>query len=135
MIHKYTGRWMMDVTRENISHILDLTKISCHSKLVSNLADAVVVCAILEGISGLEPSLVITEPRYLKLVAIQLLSICFHLRVDATGVDCHQFGLLGTDLHAVGCGGFVVSEDILARTETSVGWGKGRLFSTLHCHH
>ena len=56
----------MDVTRENISHILDLTKISCHSKLVSNLADAVVVCAILEGISGLEPSLVITEPRYLN---------------------------------------------------------------------
>ena len=27
--------------------------------------------------------------------------------VNAAGVVCHQFGLLGTDLHAVGCGGFV----------------------------
>ena len=27
--------------------------------------------------------------------------------VDATGVDSHQLGLLGTDLHAVSCGGFV----------------------------
>ena len=31
----------------------------------------------------------------------------FDLCVDATYVVCHQLGLLGTDLHAVGCGGFV----------------------------
>ena len=37
---------------------------------------------------------------------LKLLSIHFDLCVDATGV-CHQLGLLGTDLHAVGCGGFV----------------------------
>ena len=36
-----------------------------------------------------------------------LLAIYFYLCVDATGVVCHQHGLLGTDLHAVGCGGFV----------------------------
>ena len=30
----------------------------------------------------------------------------FNLCVDATGVVCHQFGLLGTDFHALGCGGF-----------------------------
>ena len=36
-----------------------------------------------------------------------LLSIHFDLCVDATGVVCHQLGLLGTDLHAAGCGGFV----------------------------
>ena len=35
------------------------------------------------------------------------LSIHFDLCVDATGVVCHQLWLLGTDLHAVGCGGFV----------------------------
>ena len=29
-----------------------------------------VVCAVLESISGLEPSLVITEPRYMKLVTV-----------------------------------------------------------------
>ena len=31
----------------------------------------------------------------------------FNLCVDATGVVCHQLGLLGTDFHAVGCGSFV----------------------------
>ena len=38
---------------------------------------------------------------------LELLSIHFDLCVDATGVVCHQLGLLNTDLHAVGCGGFV----------------------------
>ena len=38
---------------------------------------------------------------------LKLLSIHFDLCVDATGVVCHQLGLLGTYLHAVGCGGFV----------------------------
>ena len=38
---------------------------------------------------------------------VRLLSIYFNLSVDATGVDCHQLGLLSTDLHAIGCGGFV----------------------------
>ena len=40
---------------------------------------------------------------------LKLLSIHFDLCVDATGVVCHQLGLLDTDLHAVGCGGFVES--------------------------
>ena len=38
---------------------------------------------------------------------LKLLSIYLDLRVDATGIVCHQLGLLGADLHAVGCGGFV----------------------------
>ena len=38
---------------------------------------------------------------------LKLLPIYFDLCVDATGVVCHQLGLLGTDLHAIGCGGFV----------------------------
>ena len=37
---------------------------------VFNLVNAAVVCAILESISGLEPSSVITEPRNLKLVTV-----------------------------------------------------------------
>ena len=36
---------------------------------------------------------------------LKLLSIYFELCVNATGVVCHQLGLLSTDLHAVGCGG------------------------------
>ena len=38
---------------------------------------------------------------------LKLLSINFDLCVDATGVICHQLGLLGTDHHVIGCGGFV----------------------------
>ena len=34
------------------------------------LVNAAVVCAILESISGLEPSLVITEPSYSKVVTV-----------------------------------------------------------------
>ena len=58
----------MDVTRERISHILELRKILLSFQTNFNLDSAAVACAILVGISGLEPSSVITEPRYLKLV-------------------------------------------------------------------
>ena len=91
----------MYVTRERISRILELRKILLSVQTGFNLVNAAAVCAILESISGLEPSSVITEPRYLK-----LLSIHFDLCVDATGL-CHQLGLLSTGFHAVGCGGFV----------------------------
>ena len=39
--------------------------------------------------------------------SLKLLSIYFDLCVDVTGVVCRQLGLLGTDFHAGGCGGFV----------------------------
>ena len=38
---------------------------------------------------------------------LKLLFIHLDFCVDATGVVCYQLGLLGTDLHAVGCGDFV----------------------------
>ena len=38
---------------------------------------------------------------------LKLMSVYFDLCVAAAGVVCHQLGLLGIDLHAVGCGGFV----------------------------
>ena len=38
------------------------------------LVNAAVVCAIPESISGLEPSSVITEPKYLKFVTVS--SLC-----------------------------------------------------------
>ena len=69
--------------------------------------NASVVCALLESISGLEPSSLITEPSYLACDSLKLLSIYFELGIDATGVICHQLGLLGTVLHALSCGGFV----------------------------
>ena len=55
----------MDVTRERISRILELREI-----LPSFKTGLTLVNAILENISGLEPSSVTTEPRYLKLVTV-----------------------------------------------------------------
>ena len=60
----------MDVTRERISRILELRDILLSFKAGFNLVNAAVVCAILESISGLEPSSVIIEPRHLKLVTV-----------------------------------------------------------------
>ena len=36
-----------------------------------------------------------------------LLSTYFDRYVGATGVVCHQLGLVGTDLYTIRCGGFV----------------------------
>ena len=80
----------MDVTRERISRILELREILLSFQTGLNLGNAAVVCAILESTSGLEPSSVITEPRYLKLETVS--SFCpfiFYFCVDATGVIYH----------------------------------------------
>ena len=60
----------MDVTMEHISRILELTEILLSFQTGFSLVYAAIVCAIPESISGLEPSAVITEPRYLKLVTV-----------------------------------------------------------------
>ena len=102
-VHDSQAYRKMDVTRKRISRITELRKILPSFQTGFNLVNAAVVCDILDSISGLEPSSVITEPRYLKLVTVSSFNLC----LDATGVVCHQFGFLGTDLHAVGYGGFV----------------------------
>ena len=98
----------MDVTRERIRRILELRQKLLSFQTGFNLVNAAVVCAILENISGLEPSSVITEPRYLKPVIVS--SFCPFILISLLMplvFVCHQLGLLSTDLHAVGCGGFV----------------------------
>ena len=69
-VHDQQAYRKMDVTRERISRILELREILLSIQTGFSLVNAAVVCAILESISGLEPSSVITEPRYLKLVTI-----------------------------------------------------------------
>ena len=64
----------MDVARERISRILELREILLSIQIGFSLVDAAVVSAILNSISGLEPSSVIIEPRYLKLVTVS--SLC-----------------------------------------------------------
>ena len=58
------------MTREGISRTLELREILLSFQTGFNLVKAAFVCAILESISGFEPSSVITEPRYLKLVTV-----------------------------------------------------------------
>ena len=60
----------MDVTRERISRILELRETLLSFQTGFNLVSAAVVCAIPESISGLEPSSVISEPRYLKRLTV-----------------------------------------------------------------
>ena len=96
------------MTRERISRILELSEIRLSFQTGFKLVNAAVVCAILESISGKEPSSVMTEPMYLKLVTVSRFCPFFLIScVDATDVVCLQLGLLGIDLLAVGCGGFV----------------------------
>ena len=97
----------MGVTRERISRILELRETLLSIQTGFSLVNAAIVCAILESISGLEPSSVITKPRYLKLVTVSSFCPFTLICVDHTGGFCHLLGLLGTYLHAVGCGGFV----------------------------
>ena len=50
----------IDVTRERSSRILELREILLPFQTGFNLVNAAVVCDVLESISGLEPSSVIT---------------------------------------------------------------------------
>ena len=69
-VHDSQACRKMDVAREHISCILEPRKILLSFQTGFNRVSAVVVCAFLESISGLEPSLVISEPRYLKLLTV-----------------------------------------------------------------
>ena len=85
-VHDSQAYRKMDVTRERISRILELREILLSIQIGFSLVNAAVVCAILESISGLEPSSVTAKPIYLKRMTLKLLSIYFDLCVDATGV-------------------------------------------------
>ena len=62
-VHDSQAHGKMDVTRERISCILELTEILLSFQTGLNLVNAAVIYAILESVTGLEPSSVITEPR------------------------------------------------------------------------
>ena len=62
------------MTREHISRILELKETLLLFQTDFNLVNAAVVSTIPESISGVEPSSVTTEPRYLKLVTVS--SVC-----------------------------------------------------------
>ena len=66
-VHDSQAYRKVDVTRKRISRILELSEILLSFQTGFNLVSAAAICAFLESISGLEPSSVIVEPRYLKL--------------------------------------------------------------------
>ena len=102
-VHDSQAYRKMDVTRKPISHILELREILLSIQTGFSLVNAAVVCAILQSISGLEPSSVITEPRYFEVCdCLKLLSIYFDLFAGAACAVCHQLALLSTACHAVG---------------------------------
>ena len=80
----------MDVTGKCTSCIWELREILLSFQTGFNLVNAAAVCAILESISSLEPSSVITEPRYLKLVTFSsfypftLISVLMPLKLKQT---------------------------------------------------
>ena len=83
-------------------------KYPCHFKLVLTLS-VLLLCLCYPGEYLRLGTLISCNLAHVLEACdcLKLLSIYFNLRVDAAGVVCHQLGLLGTDLHTVGCGGFV----------------------------
>ena len=69
-VHDSQAYRKMNVTKKRIGRILELREILLSIQTGFSLVKAVVVCANPESISGLEPSSVIPEPRYLKLVTV-----------------------------------------------------------------
>ena len=82
------------MTRERTSRILGLREIILSVQTGFNRVNAAVVCAVLQSISGLEPSSGITEPRYLKLVTISSFSPSlfnvFLERIVTDAVEDHE---------------------------------------------
>ena len=61
-VHDSQAYRKMDVTRKGISRILELREILLSFQTCVILVNAAVVCAVLESVSGLQPSSVVTEP-------------------------------------------------------------------------
>ena len=101
-IHVSQAYRKMGMTRERISLIFELTVMFLSFHKGFNLVSAAVVYAILASISGLEPSSVIIDPKYLKLVTVS--SLC-PLTLTSLLMPCVLFVIslvfFGTDLHAV----------------------------------
>ena len=69
-VHDSQAYRKMDVTRESIRRILEPREVLLSFQTGLNLVNAAVVSAILESISGFNPSPIIIELRYLKLATV-----------------------------------------------------------------
>ena len=106
-VHDSQAYRTMEMTRECISFTFEPRDMLLSLQIGFSFVRAAVACAIVERISGLEPSSETTAPRYLNLVTVP--SFCpfyLNLPLDAIGAVCHQFCLLSTDLYLISCAGF-----------------------------
>ena len=97
-VHDSQACGKMDVTRKRASRVFELKEVVLSFQTGFSLVNAAVVCAILQSISGLDPSSVITEPRYLKLVTVS--SFC-----PLTSVSLSSMIVLQPPLLCEGWGG------------------------------
>ena len=100
-VHDSQAYKKTDVRRERISLVLELRELRLLFQIGFNLVNAAAVCAILESISGLEPSSVITEPRNLKLVTVSsccpfpLISVRYRFQFTQTADGCTYIRNIG----------------------------------------
>ena len=83
-VHASQAYWKIDVTRERMSRILQLREMLLSIQTGFSLVNVAVFCAILESISGLESSSVITEPslRILCEKYLQHQQDLYHVFID-----------------------------------------------------
>ena len=107
-VHGSQAYRKVDVTKERINRILELREMLLSFQTsFSPVSAAVVFCYPGEHLRF--GTLVSHKGAQVLEVCdcLKLLTVYFDLCVDATSVVCHQVSLLGTDLHVVGCRGFV----------------------------
>ena len=116
MIHKHTGRWMRQGSALVVSW--NWQKYFCRSKLVSTVSMLLSSVLSWRVSQAWNPRQIQLSPAtwslWLSRASVRLLwSLCW------CHWCCHQLGLLGTDLHAVGCGGFVETHNRFASSSSS----------------
>ena len=103
MTHKHTGRWMWQGSASVVSW--NWEKYSCHSKLVSTLPMLLLSVLSWRVSWAWNPHQLQLSPGIWSLGQSQA-SVHLFWSLFWCLWCCHQLGL-GTDLHAIGCGGFV----------------------------
>ena len=90
-----------------ISLTLEASEMFLSLHMIFSLERAAVVWAILERISGFDPSLEMIAPKVLEVFNFKPLIFYLDLSLEAIWVVCHHFCLVWTDLHFVPCGGSI----------------------------
>ena len=76
-VHDSQAHRKMDVTRKHINRILELNGMLLSFQTGFNLDNAVVVCATLKSISGLEPVLVLLSHRTIGSTLAAVVKACW----------------------------------------------------------